>query len=113
VEADDLVELGVRRASERVVRIGLRFRSDDARAGVKAALQRSAVRRLLRDVLRFVGVADLDQRPPVDGGMAAGKQGLASGGIPALRQRDEVCDVAFQALGFAQRGSRPSVNETG
>jgi hypothetical protein len=45
--------------------------------------------------------------------MASRQQGLPSGGVPPLRQRDEVRDVAFQTLGFAQAGSGSSVNETG
>ncbi len=55
VEGDDLIEFGVRRATDKVVHLGLRFRSDTLREAVPLALQRLPVRRILRDVLGVLG----------------------------------------------------------
>jgi len=55
VEADDLVEFGVRQASASVVHLGLHFRSAGMREGVALALQSLSIRRELKRVL---GVLD-------------------------------------------------------
>lgn len=53
-ELADVLEYGVRRATEQVVHVGLRFRSATLRGAVPLALERPAVRRVFKDVLRVV-----------------------------------------------------------
>lgn len=55
VEADELLEFGVRRASEKVVNLGLRFRADATRDAVPVALKSLGVRREFRRVLGILG----------------------------------------------------------
>jgi hypothetical protein len=55
VEADDLVEFGVRRATDKVAHIGLRFRNATAREAVPVALERLPVRRTFKEVLGVLG----------------------------------------------------------
>jgi hypothetical protein len=54
-EAADLVEYGVQRATDKLVYLGLRFRSDSTRQGLPLALQAAPVRRAFRQVLRVLG----------------------------------------------------------
>lgn len=56
VRNDDLVEFGVRRATDKVVHTGLRFRNTDIREGVMVSLKAFPVRRLLREVLGVLSV---------------------------------------------------------
>ncbi len=53
--AADLVEYGVRRATEQLVYLGLRFRSESTREAMPLALQAASVRRAFRDVLKVLG----------------------------------------------------------
>ena len=55
VGADDLVEFGVKRATEKVVHLGLRFRSNALRDATPAALQALVVRRYFKEVLGVLG----------------------------------------------------------
>lgn len=55
VAADALVEFGVRRATEKVVHTGLRFRDGELGTAVAAALASAGVRRELRRVLAVLG----------------------------------------------------------
>lgn len=55
VDADAWVEFGVRRATEHVVHLGLRFRTELAREAVQVMLQELPIRRELRRVLGVVG----------------------------------------------------------
>ncbi len=54
-EATDLVEYGVQRATDQLVYLGLRFRSDSTREGLPLALQAAPVRRAFRLVLQVLG----------------------------------------------------------
>ncbi len=51
----DLLEYGVRRATEQLVHLGLRFRSDTTAEAMPLALQSAAVRRVFRAVLSVLG----------------------------------------------------------
>ncbi len=53
--ATELVEYGVRRATEQLVHLGLRFRSETTAEAVNLALQESSVRRIFRSVLSVLG----------------------------------------------------------
>lgn len=51
----DLVEYGVRRATEQLVHLGLRFRSETTAEAIPLALQAAGVRRVFRSVLSVLG----------------------------------------------------------
>lgn len=55
VEIDDLVEYGVRRATDSVVHTGLRFRDDVTREAIPVALRALPVRRVLKSILGVLG----------------------------------------------------------
>ena len=55
VEAGDVLEFGVLRATERRARAGLRFRSDVLREAVPLALRAAAIRREFKQVLAVLG----------------------------------------------------------
>ncbi|MEE8409983.1 MAG: hypothetical protein V3T05_10280 [Myxococcota bacterium] len=55
VEVDDLVEFGVRRATEKIMHLGLRFRNQAARDAIPVALRALPIRRTFRDILAVLG----------------------------------------------------------